>query len=50
LHSVRAAEQVLTHVKAALENDGSSVAQLAQARVHIVDVEHRARQWGWCSA
>ncbi|MGF6445564.1 RidA family protein [Paraburkholderia youngii] len=36
------AEQVLTNVKAALESVGSSVAQLVQVRVYVVDVEHWA--------
>ncbi len=34
------AEQVLANVQAALESAGSSVAQLVQVRVYIVDVEH----------
>ena len=34
------AEQVLANVQAALEGAGSSVAQLVQVRVYIVDVEH----------
>lgn len=34
------AEQVLANVQAALEGTGSSVAQLVQVRVYIVDVEH----------
>ncbi|TDY23945.1 reactive intermediate/imine deaminase [Paraburkholderia sp. BL6665CI2N2] len=34
------AEQVLVNVQAALESAGSSVAQLVQVRVYIVDVEH----------
>ncbi|WP_233850939.1 RidA family protein [Paraburkholderia sp. HD33-4] len=34
------AEQVLANVKAALESVGSSVAQLVQVRVYVVDVEH----------
>lgn len=34
------AEQVLANVRAALESAGSSVAQLVQVRVYIVDVEH----------
>ncbi|ASV98386.1 RidA family protein [Paraburkholderia aromaticivorans] len=34
------AEQVLTNVRAALESVGSSIAQLVQVRVYIVDVEH----------
>ncbi|MGF6938282.1 reactive intermediate/imine deaminase [Paraburkholderia sp. UCT70] len=34
------AEQVLVNVKAALESVGSSVAQLVQVRVYVVDVEH----------
>lgn len=34
------AEQVLLNVQAALESAGSSVAQLVQVRVYIVDVEH----------
>ncbi|WP_025601379.1 RidA family protein [Burkholderia sp. WSM2230] len=34
------AEQVLANVKAALEGAGSSVAQLVQVRVYIVDIEH----------
>lgn len=34
------AEQVLANVKAALEGAGSSIAQLVQVRVYIVDVEH----------
>ena len=37
------AEQVLANVKAALESVGSSVAQLVQVRVYVVDVEHWAR-------
>jgi reactive intermediate/imine deaminase len=36
------AEQVLANVKAALESVGSSVAQLVQVRVYVVDVEHWA--------
>ncbi|KXU87869.1 enamine deaminase RidA [Paraburkholderia monticola] len=36
------AEQVLANVKAALEGVGSSVAQLVQVRVYVVDVEHWA--------
>jgi len=36
------AEQVLANVKAALEDVGSSVAQLVQVRVYVVDVEHWA--------
>lgn len=36
------AEQVLANVQAALEGAGSSIAQLAQVRVYIVDVEHWA--------
>ncbi|WP_094779872.1 RidA family protein [Paraburkholderia ribeironis] len=36
------AEQVLANVQAALEGVGSSVAQLVQVRVYIVDVEHWA--------
>ncbi|MGF6841746.1 reactive intermediate/imine deaminase [Paraburkholderia youngii] len=35
-------EQVLANVKAALESVGSSVAQLVQVRVYVVDVEHWA--------
>jgi reactive intermediate/imine deaminase len=34
------AEQVLANVQAALESAGSSIAQLVQVRVYIVDVEH----------
>lgn len=34
------AEQVLANVQAALESAGSSVAQLVQVRVYIVDVEN----------
>jgi reactive intermediate/imine deaminase len=34
------AEQVLANVQAALESVGSSVAQLVQVRVYIVDVEN----------
>ena len=34
------AEQVLANVQAALEGAGSSIAQLVQVRVYIVDVEH----------
>jgi reactive intermediate/imine deaminase len=34
------AEQVLANVRAALESAGSSIAQLVQVRVYIVDVEH----------
>ncbi|HEY2023207.1 RidA family protein [Paraburkholderia sp.] len=33
------AEQVLANVRAALESAGSSVAQLVQVRVYVVDVE-----------
>ena len=36
------AEQVLANVKAALESVGSSVAQLVQVRVYVVDVENWA--------
>ncbi|MGF6537786.1 RidA family protein [Paraburkholderia youngii] len=36
------AEQVLANVKAALESVGSSVVQLVQVRVYVVDVEHWA--------
>ena len=36
------AEQVLANVKAALESVGSSVAQLVQGRVYVVDVENWA--------
>src|SRR6266704_2920741 len=36
------AEQVLANVQAALEGAGSSIAQLVQVRVYIVDVEHWA--------
>ncbi|MEX3635609.1 RidA family protein [Paraburkholderia sp. BR14320] len=36
------AEQVLVNLKAALESVGSSVAQLVQVRVYVVDVEHWA--------
>lgn len=36
------AEQVLANVQAALEGVGSSVAQLVQMRVYVVDVEHWA--------
>jgi reactive intermediate/imine deaminase len=36
------AEQVLANVQAALESVGSSVAQLVQVRVYIVDVENWA--------
>ncbi|MGF6481645.1 RidA family protein [Paraburkholderia sp. JPY419] len=36
------AEQVLANVKAALESVGSSVAQLVQVRVYVVDLEHWA--------
>ncbi|CAB3645141.1 RidA family protein [Paraburkholderia rhynchosiae] len=36
------AEQVLANVQAALECVGSSVAQLVQVRVYIVDIEHWA--------
>jgi reactive intermediate/imine deaminase len=36
------AEQVLANVRAALESVGSSVAQLAQVRVYVVDVENWA--------
>lgn len=36
------AEQVLANVRAALEGVGSSIAQLAQVRVYIVDVENWA--------
>lgn len=36
------AEQVLANVKAALESAGSSIAQLVQVRVYVVDVEHWA--------
>jgi reactive intermediate/imine deaminase len=36
------AEQVLANVKGALESVGSSVAQLVQVRVYVVDVEHWA--------
>lgn len=36
------AEQVLANVRAALESVGSSVAQLVQVRVYIVDVENWA--------
>jgi reactive intermediate/imine deaminase len=36
------AEQVLANVRAALEGVGSSVAQLVQVRVYIVDVENWA--------
>ncbi|HEY2606346.1 MAG TPA: RidA family protein [Paraburkholderia sp.] len=34
------AEQVLANVKAALESAGSSIAQLVQVRVYIVDIEN----------
>ncbi|MFM0723625.1 RidA family protein [Paraburkholderia strydomiana] len=34
------AEQVLANVQAALESAGSSIAQLVQVRVYIVDVEY----------
>ncbi|CAB3780907.1 RidA family protein [Paraburkholderia fynbosensis] len=34
------AEQVLANVQAALDSAGSSIAQLVQVRVYIVDVEH----------
>jgi reactive intermediate/imine deaminase len=36
------AEQVLANVQAALESVGSSVAQLVQVRVYIVDIENWA--------
>ncbi|HEV3423698.1 MAG TPA: RidA family protein [Paraburkholderia sp.] len=36
------AEQVLANLKAALEGAGSSIGQLVQVRVYIVDVEHWA--------
>ena len=36
------AGQVLANVQAALESAGSSIAQLVQVRVYIVDVEHWA--------
>jgi len=36
------AEQVLANVQAALESVGSSVAQLVQVRVYVVDVENWA--------
>ena len=36
------AEQVLTNLKTALEGAGSSIGQLLQVRVYIVDVEHWA--------
>ncbi|MFT4064824.1 RidA family protein [Paraburkholderia sp.] len=36
------AEQVLANVRAALESVGSSVAQLVQVRVYVVDVENWA--------
>ena len=34
------AKQVLANVQAALESAGSSVAQLAQVRVYVTDIEH----------
>jgi reactive intermediate/imine deaminase len=34
------AEQVLANLRVALESAGSSIAQLAQVRVYLADIEH----------